>query len=224
MLEAVIFDLDGVMIDTDYIQSQAFEKVLADHGIKPKKNEHGTVHISGASTPETWELLKKEYGFDADTEYLTRKKRRIVMDILAGELTPLPGLLELLEDLSSYDIKVAIATSAQRERLELVVDKLGIKEYIYTSVSADDIKRGKPSPDTYIEAAKRLGIKPENCIVFEDAEVGVEAAKTAGMKVIAVPHRHTRKMNFSNASYKIGSLAEIDYKKILEIFKASDNI
>jgi beta-phosphoglucomutase len=212
MIEAVILDMDGVMVDTEHIQSKAFEEILEEHGITPEKNEHGTVHISGMTTPETWELLKKRHGFNANTDELTRKKRDVVISVIKNGIEPMPGLIHLLDDLSSHRIHIAVATSAQPERAHLALEMLGVVSYFEAIVTAADIKNGKPAPDPYLKAAQLLGIPAEHCVVIEDAEVGVISAKAANMKVVAVPNEYTKRMNFSQADLIANSLNELNYK------------
>ena len=219
MFKAVLFDMDGVMLDTELVQSLAFEMVLAEYGItNPKKNEHGTVHVSGATTPETWEILKKEYGLEADTEELTAKKRAAVMKALDRDLEALPGLHTLLADLKRHDIRIAVASSAQRERLVFVLDRLGITEHFDATVSGNDVKHGKPAPDPYLLAAKQLSVEPSECVVIEDAYVGIQSAKAAGTKAVAVPHEFTKRMDFSSADLVVDSLNELSYDKLASLF------
>lgn len=217
MLQAVIFDMDGVIVDTELIQSQAYETILAEYGIVPEKNEHGTVHISGATTAETWELLKKRHGFEADTEELTRKKRDAVIAVMRKGFSPLPGVFELLKDLQKHNIPLAIATSAQPERANLVMNGLGVNQYFKVVVTAEDVKRSKPAPDVYLAAAEQLGAASKRCVVIEDAEVGVAAGKAAGMKVIAVPGEFTKKMDFRLADKRVESLSDLDYDIIASL-------
>lgn len=215
MIEAVIFDMDGVMVDTEHIQSQAFESVLSEYGIIAKKNEHGTIHTPGATTEETWEALKSTYNFEAETEELSRKKRDTVISVLQKGVEPFAGLIELLEDLTTNHIALAVATAAKRERADLVLDKLGITQYFTVVVSANDIKHGKPAPDPYLKAAELLGVTVDNCVVIEDAAIGVESAKAAGMKCAGVPNEHTRRMNFGKADLIVTSLRELDYRTLV---------
>lgn len=217
MLKAVIFDMDGVMVDTEHIQSLAFEKILNEYGINPQKNEHGTVHISGVTTPETWELLKKQYNFKANTKELTNRKRQEVMLILKNNIKALPGLVELLDDIVNHNVKLAVVSSAQRERLDFVLAKLNIYNYFETTISAGEIKNGKPAPDCYLKAANELRINPANCVVLEDAKIGVTSAKAANMKVVAVPNEYTKKMDFSEADLIVPSLMNINYTKLANL-------
>lgn len=217
MIRAVIFDMDGVMIDTEHIQSKAFEDVLAEYGITAEKNEHGTVHISGATTPETWEILKKKYNLDADTGELSRKKRAAVVKELKKGIAPMPELMRLLNDLREHHIIMAVATSAQRERANLVLGMLHINSYLRVVVTADDVTHGKPAPDIYLKAAELLHVPPEECIVLEDAEVGIQSAKAAHMSAIAVPNQYTKCMDFSQADKVVTGLEALTFERIASL-------
>jgi HAD superfamily hydrolase (TIGR01509 family) len=216
MIEAVIFDMDGVMVDTEHIQSRAFEEILKEYGITPEKNEHGTVHIPGMTTPETWALLKERYDFSVNTDELTRKKRDAVISVIRNGIEPMPGLTDLLKDLSSHRIHVAVATSAQPERAHLALEILGVESYFEAIITADT-ENGKPAPDPYLKAAALLGVPPKNCVVIEDTEVGVKSAKAACMKVVAAPNEYTKKMDFRGADLLVDSLSELAYETLAKL-------
>ncbi len=217
MVEAVLFDMDGVLVDTEMIQSKAFESVLHRFGVIPKKNEHNTVHVSGATTPETWIILQKEYGFEADIEELTKLKRDAVMHALRGKLEPMPGVVALLNDLKINSVRLAVVSSAQRERVEHVLNQLGIADFFEASISANDVERGKPAPDPYLAAARLLSVDPTKCVVIEDAKTGLESAKAAHMKVIAAPNEYTKRMDFSAADLILPSLNDLNFEKIAQL-------
>ncbi|MEP7204809.1 MAG: HAD family phosphatase [Candidatus Saccharibacteria bacterium] len=218
MLKAVIFDVDGTLIDTEKIQSDAFLNVLKKYGFHTTDlTEHGTVHVPGESTNETWNRLKERHDIPVEVEELTDHKRQAALDILQTDFKALPGVIKLFEDLRKHNIKMAVASSAQQNRLDYIIEGLGLSNYLDAVVSANDIKNVKPAPDAYLSAANKIGVEPSECIVIEDAEVGLLSAKAAGMKVVAVPNVYTKRMNFSGADLVVDSLEDISYNSLMAL-------
>jgi len=211
-IKAVIFDIDGLMIDSEAIQTQSFEHVLKEYGKEPKRNELGVVHTVGAGAIEIWKTLKEQYEINESEEMLSQKSKTAYLKIFNESfniIKPLPGLCDLLELLHTNKIKLAVATGGSHEYIQMVLQNLGISKYFDVLVSGWDVKRHKPYPDIYFYAAKKLALKPTECLVLEDAESGVIAAHDAGMKVIAVPNRYTKTHNFSKANKIVPSLKSI---------------
>lgn len=219
-LKAVIFDIDGTMIDTERIQSDAFIKVLNHHGIQDTElTHHGTIHNPGELTSETWARLKKIHDIPVDIDALTAHKRRAAMDELEGKLTPMPGLMDLIVDLRKNGVKLALASSAQRDRIDRIVEGLGLNGTFDVIVSASDVEKVKPAPDAYQKAVELLDIRADEALVLEDAEVGVQSARAAGVKVVAIPNEYTKNMDFGDADLVIASLEGINYEKLSLIVK-----
>jgi HAD superfamily hydrolase (TIGR01509 family) len=217
-LKGVIFDIDGTMIDTERIQSDAFIKVLNHHGIPDTElTQHGTVHNPGELTSDTWERLKAIHKIPVDIETLSAHKRQAAMDELSGELTPMPGLIDLVVDLHNRGIKLALASSAQRDRIDRIVEGLDLSGIFDVIISANDVTNVKPAPDAYQKAVELLGMSTDEVIVLEDAEVGVESARAAGVKVVAIPNEYTKNMNFDGAHLVAMSLSEITYDTLRRI-------
>jgi beta-phosphoglucomutase family hydrolase len=217
MLKAVIFDMDGVIVNTELIHSEAFENILSEYGVTPEKNMHGTVHEAGKTTPEVWEDLKIKYDFEASTEELTAKKRDVMTTVINKGLEPLPGLIELLKELSNHTILLAVASSAQENRIVTILEMVGIAKYFKVIISADDVEQRKPAPEPYEKAARLLGVEPADCVVIEDTEIGITSAKAAGMKAIAVPNEYTKRMDFDKADKVVSSLEDISYDLLLNL-------
>ena len=214
-LQAVIFDIDGTIIDTEKIQSDSYLKVLKEHGVlETELNPHGTVHIPGEETSATWHRLKTRHGIETDISELSQRKRQATMDALCMAMNPMPGFMQLITELRENNVKVGLASSAKRERVHQVVAGLGLEKLIDVTVSADDVEQTKPAPEPYLIAASTLKIDPANCVVIEDADVGIESAKAAGMKTVAVPNKYTQLMDFSNADLRVASLTELSFKTL----------
>jgi HAD superfamily hydrolase (TIGR01509 family) len=219
-LEAVIFDVDGTLIDTEQIQSDAFLHVLSEHGHhQTELTEHGTVHIPGEATSETWSRLKERHELPPAIYVLTERKRKAALTALQTELTALPGVVHIIDELHENGVKMAVASSAQKERLEYILKGLKLWSYFAAVVSANDVKNVKPAPDAYIVAAEKLQVAPENCIVIEDTMSGITSAKAAGMKAVAVPNRYTALMDFNEADLVVDSLEDLNYEKLVSIIK-----
>src|SRR6185369_4003556 len=209
MLKAVIFDMDGLMIDSEPIQSQAFEAMLRHHGAEPVLNESGLVQTIASGN--NYEDLKERYGLKASIEELKKYKRAVHTDLINQGVVPMPGLHNLLEILASHPVKLAIASSSNPGHIKLIMSQLGILDRFNVIASVADVPRGKPAPDVFLEAAHRLGVAPADCIVLEDALAGILGAKAAGMKAIAIPTRHTAHQDFTPADLVVSSLENLDW-------------
>ncbi|MEW6095248.1 MAG: HAD family phosphatase [bacterium] len=212
MIKAVIFDMDGLMVDTEPLYSVAMSQIAEKRGkcftldIKQK--------VMGRLPIESLTIFKEQLGLNESPEKLLEEREEIYGKILAQNVKPMPGLFSILELLSKMSIRKAIASSSQRVWIDLIVNKLGILDQFEIIVCGQEVKHGKPKPDIYLLAAKKLNLNPEQCLVLEDAVSGVEAAKSANMKCIAIPNQFTQGLDFSNADLVANSLEEID-KSIL---------
>lgn len=187
MIRAAIFDMDGLMIDSDAIISRSYELILMELGKEPILNERGVVHTPGISAVDNWKRLAEIYGIQADIEYLAQRKNQLHVELIKQGVDPMPGLFEVLGMFKDHGIKMAIASSSKQKLVEFVVDHLNIGKYFYAIVAGDDVANGKPAPDIFLAAAESLEVQPIDCVVIEDSINGVRAAKAAGMKCIAVP-------------------------------------
>jgi HAD superfamily hydrolase (TIGR01509 family) len=214
MIKAVIFDLDGLMIDSEPIQSKAYEQILEQYNKQPILNKLGVVHSVGIKERKNWEILKKKYDLEEDTEILMEKRSKVYLDLLKRNIKPMKGLKEVITLLKKNNIKLAVASSSVIKHIDVVLLGLEIKEQFDVIMSAQFVRKGKPFPDIDLEAAKKLGVNPENCLVLEDAQSGVEAGKNAGMKVIAISNKFTKNHDLSKADLILNSLEEINLEII----------
>lgn len=209
MIKAVIFDMDGVIVDTDSLQSKSWEWIIKQHNKEPIKNRNGVVHTIGIKATDNWEQLKQKHGILKEKASAFEKRGKYYLQLLQKNVRSKPGIISLLKLLHAKNIKTAIASSAGMVHIETVVENLKIKQYFCVLFSGQSVSRGKPYPDTFLETAKLLQVKPEDCLVIEDAESGVLAAKSAGMKVIAIPTKFTRNQDFSQANLVLNNLTEV---------------
>lgn len=216
--EAVIFDCDGVLVDTEYLKFLGWQKALASLNIELSIEEYKVV--AGHSSIKIIELLQVMKGIVIPEEaiYLRREEYRKLQE---QGIAPIKEMVEFAHYLSQnkviWGIKLGLASSASTNEILFNLKQIGLDEIFDLIISGTDDLNGyedvggknKPKPYIYLEASKRLNIAPERCLVFEDSEVGVEAASKAGMVTIAIPNWITSKQNFSKANKIIHSISEL---------------
>lgn len=208
MLKAIIFDMDGLMIDSEPFHHKAFDKVFREYG-KELTIEDNNKYFVGISDIDAAKEMIVRYQLPISPEELVERKQKAYRVLIANEITSQPGLMELLQKLQEYGYKKAIASSSMLSEIELVMNTLKINKYIDIYCSAQEVKHGKPAPDLFLLAAQRLGIEPALCLVLEDAQSGMNAAKNAGMKCYIIPSRETKGKDFSEATRVLDSLNEV---------------
>lgn len=181
---AVIFDMDGVIVDNMLHHKKAWEAFLKKRA-PSLKIEDVTPHFGKTNH----DIMSFIFGRQATAEEVARwseEKEGLYREIYAQDLAPLPGLLNLLKRLKKKEIRTVIATSAPKENVDFVLDELNMRSWFDAVIDASEVKRGKPDPEIYLKAARKVGCPPEACVVFEDSLAGIEAGLNAGMKVIGV--------------------------------------
>jgi HAD superfamily hydrolase (TIGR01509 family) len=183
---AVIFDMDGVLVDSEPLHFRTTNEVLAPRGARIDEATYAT--CIGMTELAFFEKLVEMYALDDRATDLARERVTISLQAMAADpLPPTPGALECLIALRADGRRLALASSARRSQVDLVTDLLGLRRVLEATVSAEDAAAGKPAPDLFLEAARRLRIEPADCLVVEDAVLGVEAASAAGMASVALP-------------------------------------
>jgi HAD superfamily hydrolase (TIGR01509 family) len=205
MISAAIFDLDGLLADTECLHCRAYQLALSEHGVDLQDAEYAEHWVRYGNGIADWVSLR---GLTLDPHALRLRKSSHYIDLLASSLRPMDGALELLELLHGK-LRLALASSSYRDAVEGVVSGLGIGRFFEVIVTGLDVEHVKPAPDIFLKAARDLGVPPAECLVFEDAEKGVIAAHRAGMRCIAVPNDYTRHHDFSLATKICASLREV---------------
>ena len=184
MIEAVVFDCDGVLIDSEPVWERVRRKFVADHG--GRWPDDAQDRMMGMSTAEWSAYMSEDFGL----RLVPRQVADLVIEAMTAEyethLPLLPGAVEAVRALSAH-WPLAVASSAPKSLIEAVLDASGLREAFRAAVSSEEVERGKPAPDVYLEATKRLGATPTSCAAIEDSSNGLRAAAAAGMAVIAVP-------------------------------------
>lgn len=217
MINTVLFDMDGVLIDSEHFWQQAEKEVFTSVGAI--WNEKIAQQTTGQTTRAVTELWYKMFPWEGKS--IEEVEQAVIdrVDSLIREKGQIKaGVLDTLNYLSDNNFKIGLATNSPDSLIHTVLDRLEIKEYFQTIVSALHVKEGKPAPDVYLTAAKNLGSNPENCLVVEDSFTGATAGKRAGMTVVSVPDpKEFNDPKFDIADIKIKSL-DLFQEKIVPFF------
>ncbi|MGW3103318.1 HAD family hydrolase [Streptomyces sp. NPDC001100] len=184
---SVIFDLDGTLVDSEPNYYEATRQTLAEHGV-PDFTWAQHERFVGISTQETLALLKERHGLKASVEELLTETNSRYLALARAATHAYPEMRKFVELLAAEGVPMAVASGSSPEAIEAILAGTGLDTVLRTVVSADEVARGKPAPDVFLEAARRLGAAPADCVVLEDAAPGAAAAHEAGMRCIAIPY------------------------------------
>ncbi len=210
MIQAFIFDMDGVIIDSEPLHFSADKMLLQEFGVTITDEElHAYV---GTTDRLMWSELKEKYNLQLSLDELLARQKQYKRQVFTGrELQPVKGINELLGDLKKKGIPTGLASSSARDFIELILQKLKIRAYFQAVVSGEEVENSKPAPDIFLQAAKLLNAAPANCVVLEDSEHGVKAAKAAGMKCIAYRNPSSGRQDLSAADKIVTTLENLNY-------------
>ncbi|MBU0591180.1 HAD family phosphatase [Candidatus Micrarchaeota archaeon] len=190
MLKAVLFDFDGVIVDSEKIHKKTFMDLLKQFGVNVTKKKWYE-EFAGTGSRKIFERLVRDHDLNTDVDDLVTRRQMLFLEyVKKGKVKPISGLKPLLLFLHEKGIRMAIVSGGHRDYIELLVDMLGIQHYFELIVSASDITARKPNPEVFLHAARKMNISPQDCVVFEDSYSGCKAAKAAGMKLVWLqPHK-----------------------------------
>lgn len=206
-LTAIIFDMDGLMVDTEPLSRQAWEQVIAPFGYRLADDVYG--RMVGLRLDQSVRVFLNAYPLPLSAEETRARRNRYYRTILARGVPIMPGLMELQAEISRRHLPWAVATSSPRRHAQQILAQLGLQESCQAIVGGDEVPHGKPAPDIYLLAAERLGVLPRRCLALEDSAPGCRAAAQAGMAVVAVPNRVTETAVFPCAHHIFKSLSEV---------------
>jgi beta-phosphoglucomutase family hydrolase len=213
MKKAVIFDMDGVIAETEHAHIVAEKQTMLKYGIKISEDE---LHeYTGTTAKVMFTSLIKKHRLDTTFDRIFKEKEEILFKLLEEDVQPTKGVIDLLRKLRKMKVKLAVASSSHKRMIEYVLKKLEIIDFFDSIVGAEDIDRSKPDPEIFLISAKRLNVKPEECIVVEDSKLGVEAAKKAGMKCLGYVNPSSGKQDLSKADFVAGDFCKLDIQKLL---------
>jgi len=219
MLEAVIFDMDGVLIDSEPFHLVVNEKIFANLGINLSEDEYHD--FIGTTHKDMWTTIKNRYNLPHGVPELVNMQVSGNIDYIKNEeieSIKIKGVTDLLSRISREKIKIGIASSSPTEVIDLVIKKLGISGYFSSVVGGEEIKRGKPAPDIFLKAAERLKKEPTDCIVIEDSKNGTLAAKAAEMKCIGFKNPNSGNQNLEKADLIIDNYDSLTVKTLRDLF------
>jgi HAD superfamily hydrolase (TIGR01509 family) len=187
VIEAVVFDLDGVLLDSEQVWDEAREQLAKERG--GRWHDQAQKDMMGMSSTEWSRYMHERIGLPEPPEEINREVVERLAATYREHLPALPGAKEAVERLAAR-WPLGLASSSNRELIDLALELLGVKQLFAATVSSEEVARGKPAPDVYLEAARRLGVAAARAAAVEDSHNGILAAKAAGMRVLAIPNRH----------------------------------
>jgi HAD superfamily hydrolase (TIGR01509 family) len=189
---ALIFDMDGLLIDSEPLSERALSEFLGFRRLDLDPDL--TPLLLGKRLPDAMVIIKDWYDLEGEHGDLLVEFSELRLDLLRRGIPVMDGAVEILEWAQSVGLKTALATSSRRAHADVALAVTGLSGYFTTEATGDEVANGKPAPDLFLLAASRLGVNPAECLVFEDAPAGIAAAKAAGMDVVWVPNAHTREL------------------------------
>ena len=217
MLKGILFDMDGVLVNNLEVHRQAFAEFFRRYGVDRTFEELNRVFGMG-NDDIMGELMPREIVERVGIRELGNQKEAIYREIYAPTITPQPGLLEFLAQSQRKGLRCAVGSSGFLANVDFVLDKCAIRSYFSAIVAGDQVTKCKPDPEIYLTAAAKLGLEPKECIVFEDAEAGIEAGKRAGMVVVALATTFTREfLETTDADLIIDDFRDISVERLEEL-------
>ena len=209
-LLGAIFDCDGLLADTETPDYEAWRQIYEDYGLHfPLERWAQSIGVAKGHDLNDWHTALAAHVGPTYNREATNERRRASYYGAIGRLTPMPGVLALLDALDAEGISCAVASNSDRPWVDNVLDITGLTDRFRAIATADEVALPKPAPDVYLLAAERLGVESGHCVAFEDSPRGLAAAHAAGMRTVAVPTRLTRHFGWEQAHHLVESLERL---------------
>lgn len=215
MIKAVIFDLDGVIVDSEHIHVEAEKQTMLKYDVRISSEE--LRKYTGSTAKFMFAELIEKYKLDTTVEEIFNEKEEVLFKLLEADTHPTKGVIELIRKLEQRNLKLGIASSAHKRLVEYVLRKLGIKHVFESIMSSEDIVHCKPNPEIFLMSADKLGVSPNECVVIEDAELGVKAAKNAQMKCVGYRNPNSGNQDLSKADIIVDDFSKLDLQRLLSL-------
>lgn len=216
-IDGIIFDMDGVLIDSERISFKCFQEVFKEYSYKI--SEEFYLKLIGRNLKSIKEIMEKEYGDEFPFDDIYKKKSQLALETTnKNGVIIKPGVHDLLDYLKEKGYKIAVASSTRKERVLELLEEAKIKDKVNFIIGGDQVENSKPNPEIFLKAAKGLEVEPESCIVIEDSDAGITAAHAANMKGIHVPDMKELEVETRDLAFKVcKSLYEVkDYLDTIE--------
>ncbi|MGZ8705937.1 MAG: HAD family hydrolase [Gaiellaceae bacterium] len=220
MIEAVVFDLDGVIIDSEQLWDEVREGLARERG--SRWNAQAQADMMGMSSTEWSRYLHEVIGLPEPPEQINREVVRRMLERYAAHLPLIDGAVDAVKRLAAH-WPLGVASSSNRKLIDRVLEVSDLAPYFKATVSSEEVERGKPAPEVYLEAARRLGVEPARSVAIEDSASGIRSAHAAGMRVVAIPNRAFPPPAdvLALASVVLESIEELDSEVVMEVERLS---
>ncbi len=210
MIKAVIFDMDGVLSDSEPLFRESINKILGEEGAQISEQEYK--QLIGSTFEHAWQVLIEKFNLKKPASPSLQIYDGVVEDTLGAKAKPASGVYELIAEIDRRKLPKGLASSSKRIWINALLRAIKLENTFNVIVAGDEVKKGKPEPEIYITTAHKLGFEPKECVVIEDSPTGILAASRSGAKVVAVRTPYTAGLDISKANVIIDSLAHFDYR------------
>lgn len=209
MLQAVIFDLDGTLVDSESLNRSVNEELFNEVGLALTESDYDS--FVGLSNKDLWKYLIDRYGLDVTVEEMVQRKKEKILPLWREKdrYGLMEGAVEFLHELQAQNIPLGLATSSMEDSMHAKLKAHDLDQFFQQKVSGDHVLKGKPDPEIFLLTADKMGVDPASCVVIEDAENGVLAAKNAGMKVVGYTNGGKNMQNLERADLVIDRFDEL---------------
>lgn len=214
-IKALIFDFDGLILDTETTLLHSWEEIYAEYGISVSLPEWASLLGSSTDPAEAYEIIEKHIGEPVDRESIRARRTQRELELLKSEEV-MPGVLDLIAEAKEQNLHLGVASSSDRKWVLGHLTRLGLHTHFESIRCADDVSNTKPSPDLYLAVLRDMGLQPHQAIAFEDSLHGVEAVKRAGIFCVAVPNAVTRHLPMPKADLTVNSLSDMDLEEYIK--------